>query len=144
LFGFANITANNGWGMAVVGAAIVFTGLVVLSFVISQIHRILEFWEQRDKFFTRTQKGPAQSAESQRLQAAAAKEQHLPTVKELASIYRPLVTQLKEPFQIIQLFEITKKMDLPHPHLSIRSLQEAGILVAQGDGLFIWDNQKAS
>jgi hypothetical protein len=144
LFGFANITAHNGWAMAAVGAAIVFSGLVVLSFVISQIHKILELWEQRDKFFARIKKGPSQTAESQGLETAATKEHHIPTVKELASIYRPLVTQLKEPFQIVQLFEITKKMDLPHPHLSIKSLQEAGILVAQGDGMFTWDNQKAS
>jgi hypothetical protein len=31
-------------------------------------------------------------------------------------------------------------MDLPHPHLSIQRLQEAGILVAQGDGTFTWNN----
>ena len=29
MFGFENITANNGWAMAVVGATIVFIGLVV-------------------------------------------------------------------------------------------------------------------
>ena len=130
--------------MAVVGAAIVFMGLVILSFVISQIHKILELWEQRDKFFARNKKGLVPAAESQGIEATAIKENHLPTVKELASIYRPLVTQLKEPFKIVQLFEISKKMDLPHPHLSIRSLQEAGILVAQGDGMFTWDNQKAN
>jgi hypothetical protein len=144
LFGFENITANNGWAMAVIGATIVFAGLVVLSFVIAQIHRILELWDQRDKFFNGGKKRAAQTVKSKELEAAATKEHHIPTVRELASIYRPLVTQLKEPFQIVQLYEITKKMDLPHPHLSIKSLQEAGILVAQGDGTFTWDNQKAS
>ena len=48
MYGFDNITANNGWAMAVVGASIVFAGLVVLSFVISQIHKILELWEKRE------------------------------------------------------------------------------------------------
>ena len=49
MFGIDNITNNNGWAMAVVGATTVFLGLVVLSFVISQIHKILELWENRGK-----------------------------------------------------------------------------------------------
>ena len=143
MFGFENITANNGWAMAAVGASIVFVGLVILSFVISQIHKILEFWEQRDKRGTQRKTEPAQTAETRQPEVPVYREHRIPTVKELASIYNPLVEQLKEPFQIVQLFEISKKMDLPHPHLSIKSLQEAGILVAQGEGRFTWDKQKA-
>ena len=66
------------------------------------------------------------------------------SVKELASIYTPLVEQLKQPFNLLQLFDISNKMDLPHPHLSIKYLQEAGVLVPQGDGTFTWDKQKAT
>jgi hypothetical protein len=141
LFGFENISANNGWAIAVVGASIVFLGLVILSFVISQVHRILKLWEQRDEYFNRKEK-QAKIEESETIKAPVAIQRHLPTVKELTSIYRPLVEQLKQPFDLLQLFEISKKMDLPHPHLSIKSLQEAGILAAQGDGTFIWDKQK--
>lgn len=46
MIGIENITNNNGWAMAAVGASIVFLGLVVLSFVISQIHKILKLWEE--------------------------------------------------------------------------------------------------
>ena len=56
MFGFENITANNGWAMAVVGASIVFVGLVILSFVISQIHVILNLWERKDEFLNRNKK----------------------------------------------------------------------------------------
>jgi Na+-transporting methylmalonyl-CoA/oxaloacetate decarboxylase gamma subunit len=143
LFGFENISANNGWAMAVVGASIVFLGLVILSFVISQIHKILKFWEQKDKFFSRNKK-QAQVEEPKPIKAPVSIQRHLPTVKELTSIYRPLVEQLKQPFQLIQLFDISNKMDLPHPHLSIKYLQEAGILVPLGDGTFTWDKQKAN
>jgi hypothetical protein len=141
LFGFENITASNGWAMAVVGATIVFLGLVILSFVISQVHKILALWEKRDAYFNQKAK-KAELKEPKTVKAPVSVQRHLPTVKELTSIYRPLVEQLKQPFNIMQLFEITKKMDLPHPHLSIKSLQEAGILVAQGDGTFTWDKQK--
>jgi len=143
LFGFENITANNGWAMAVVGASIVFVGLVILSFVISQIHVILNLWERKDEFLNRNKK-QTQTEEPKTIKAPVSIQRHLPSVKELASIYRPLVEQLKQPFDLLQLFEISKKMDLAHPHLSIKYLQEAGVLVPQGDGTFTWDKQKAS
>ncbi len=137
MFGIDNITNNNGWGMAAVGASIVFLGLVVLSTVIAQIHKILEFWENRNRKKASRVMPPEDKA-------PALQEQRLPTVSELCSIYRPLVEQLQEPFQLIQLHEKTKKMDLPHAHLSIKCLQEADILVAQGDGTFVWNKQKAN
>ncbi len=137
MFGIDNITNNNGWAMAAVGATIVFLGLVVLSFVISQIYKILEFWENRGKKQARPEEPPKDKG-------PAFRETRLPTASELCSIYRPLVAQLKEPFQLAQLYEKTKIMDLPHPHLSIKCLQEADILVARGDGTFIWNKQKAN
>ena len=143
MFGFENISANNGWAMAVVGATTVFLGLVILSFVISQIHKILKLWEQKDEFFNRY-KNQAQIEEPKPTKAPVSRQRRLPTVKELTSIYRPLVEQLKQPFDLLQLFEISNKMDLAHPHLSIKYLQEAGVLVPQGDGTFTWDKQKAN
>ena len=143
MFGFENITANNGWAMAVVGASIVFVGLVVLSFVISQVHKILKLWEKRDEFLHRDET-PAQIEEPKPTKAPAPVQHRLPSIKELTSIYRPLVEQLKQPFDLLQLFEVSNKMDLPHPHLSIKYLQQAGILVPQGDGTFTWNNQKAN
>ena len=138
MFGFENIAANNGWAMAVVGASIVFLGLVVLSFVISQVHKILKLWERRDEFLDRDKK-QAQIEKPKPIKMAVPVQHHLPSVKELTSIYRPLVEQLKQPFDLPQLFEISNKMDLPHPHLSIKYLQQAGVLVPQGDGTFTWE-----
>ena len=143
MFGFENITANNGWAMAVVGATTVFLGLVILSFVISQIHKILKLWERKDEFFNRHKK-QAQIEEPKPTKAPVSRQRRLPTEKELTSIYRPLVEQLKQPFDLLQLFDISNKMDLAHPHLSIKYLQEAGVLVPQGDGTFTWDKQKAN
>ncbi|MBW2439998.1 MAG: OadG family protein [Deltaproteobacteria bacterium] len=136
MFGIDYITNNNGWAMAVVGATTVFVGLAVLSFVISQVHKLLDAWENRTK-------DNAVAAERPTKKAPARQEQRLPTVSELCSIYRPLVEQLQEPFLLTQLFEKSKEMDLPHPHLSIKSLQEADVLVARGDGTFTWNQQKA-
>jgi hypothetical protein len=143
VYGFDNIVANNGWAIAVVGASIVFAGLVALSFVISQIHKILELWEKRGVLKER-QKEESPTDETQKIQGPLYKAQHLPTVNDLTSIYRPLVEQLKEPFELSQLFEISNKMDLAHPHLSIKQLWEADVLIAQGDGTFTWNKQKGN
>lgn len=137
MYGFENITANNGWAMAFVGATIVFLGLVVLSLVISQIHKILNLWEKRDELFARSKDKP-RPGEAQTVAGPVYKQRRLPTVEELVSIYRPLVEQLKEPFDLVQLYEISNKMDLPHPNLSINRLREAQILIAQDDGTFTW------
>ena len=140
MYGFENISANNGWAIAVVGASIVFAGLVVLSFVISQIHKILELWEKRDVWLARFKEKPP-PAEAPKDQGLVYKNQHLPSVNDLISIYRPLAEQLKEPFELRQLFDISNKMELSHPHLSIKQLWGADVLIAQGDGTFIWNKQ---
>jgi hypothetical protein len=134
-----NITAANGWAMAAVGASIVFVGLVVLSFVISQMHKILQFWEERGANLLRL-KTRAPSPAAQKPEVPDFKEQHLPEVSELADTYGPLIETLNAPFNLTQVFEIAKENDLPHPHLSINRLREAGILVAQEDGTFTWKN----
>ncbi len=129
--------------MAFVGATIVFLGLVVLSFVISQIHKILELLEKRGETKVPTKAEPARP-EIPKIKSPVYKIPQLPTVNDLISIYRPLVEQLNEPFELPQLFEISNKMNLAHPHLSIKQLWDADVLIAQGDGTFTWNKQKGN
>ena len=109
MYGIDNITANNGWAMAAVGSTIVFLGLVALSFVISQIHNLLEFWEKRSEA-KEAQKAESPSIETPKPKGPVYKVPQLPTVNDLISIYRPLAEQLKEPFELPQLFEISNKI----------------------------------
>jgi hypothetical protein len=134
LYGFDNISANNGWAMAVVGATIVFLGLVALSLAISQIHKLLHVWETRAIFFKQRKKPEPTVTEP----APPEHIPHMPAAEELALIYRPLAEQLEEPFQLDRLYERAREIDLPHPHLSIKSLRDGGILLPQGAGAFIW------
>jgi hypothetical protein len=141
LIGIENITNNNGWAMAAVGASIVFAGLVVLSFVISQIHKILHLWENKEKYLNRFKKqAPADDADE--FDTLIYEERHLPEVDELVRTYSPLAEKLQEPFNLSELFEIANQADMPHPHLSIQALQEADVLVPQGDGTFTWNKLK--
>jgi hypothetical protein len=143
LIGIENITNNNGWAIAAVGASIVFMGLVVLVFVISQIHKILQLWEDRGKYLNRLKK-QAPIDDDEEFDTLIYEERHLPEIDELIRAYRPLAEKLQEPFKLSELFEIANQTDMPHPHLSIQRLQEAGILVARGDGTFTWNKQKGN
>ena len=49
MYGLDAIAANNGWAISGVGISIVFSGLCVLSFVISQLHKVLNLWESITK-----------------------------------------------------------------------------------------------
>ena len=141
MFGFENIANNNGWAIAAVGASIVFIGLVVLSLVISQIHRLLNLWEDREKIISRFKQQPA-AVKSQKSAELDYGDQRLPSVQQLVEAYQPLIEKLQEPFKLSQVFEIANKNDMPHPHLSIQRLQEADVLVAKGDGTFTWNEYK--
>jgi hypothetical protein len=147
LNGIENITANNGWAMAAVGATIVFAGLVVLSFVISQIHKILSFWEDRQQKSENAVKPedkpvakPAAKPEVKSVEKAKepAPQPNPLDAKKLADDYQPLVEELGESFNLTQLYELTKNKNLPHAHLSITYLREADILIPLGDGNFSW------
>ena len=50
MYGFDAINANDGWSIAAVGIIIVFTGLVLLSFIISQLYKVLDFIENPKRF----------------------------------------------------------------------------------------------
>ena len=146
--GIENITANNGWAMAAVGATIVFAGLVVLSFVISQIHKILSFWEDRQQKSERavepedkpvTKPAAKQEVKSVEKPKVPAPQPNPLDAKKLAEDYQPLIEELGESFSLTQLYELTKSKNLPHAHLSITYLREADILVPLGDGNFSWN-----
>jgi hypothetical protein len=140
VFGFEAIAAYNGWAMALAGALIVMSGLAVLSFVISQLHRIVDLLEYRKKNQEQTQNGSqtGQGGDSQKfimLQSSAE------DIMEKAAVYKQLVEQLGPSFQLSELYAVSNKHDLPHPHLTIKSLREAGILVPQGGGVFSWKQE---
>jgi Na+-transporting methylmalonyl-CoA/oxaloacetate decarboxylase gamma subunit len=125
VFSFELISANNGWAMALAGALIVMTGLSILAFIISQLHRLVAVFEKK---------------EVASVEATPEKipEKFPDSLDKVAALYEPLVKQLPESFGLEALFALTQKNNFPHPHLTIRSLREAGLLVAQGEGQFSW------
>jgi hypothetical protein len=136
VLGIDAITANNGWAMALTGACIVMTGLALLSFVISQLHKIIALTEGKGK----KQPTPEPAPEPQAIEVAAAEIDILDDLPAAARIFSPLTRDLGEVFPITALYRIFEKENLPHPHITIMALRGAGYLIPAGEGKFSWKN----
>ena len=123
--GIEAISYHHGWAMAFAGAMIVFSGLVALCLAISLFPRLVGFLEKR----------PQPTAPPQAPPAAPS----LPTdIDGAVILYQPLIDTLDQPFELAQLYARATQEELPHPHLTLSYLRQAGILVPQGEGLFTW------
>ncbi len=125
MIGLEAIAANNGWAMAITGITIVMSGLAILAFIISQLHKIIGFFEKKKAAASISAQLPADIDILNNPAAAAA-------------TYQQLTADLGESFQLAKLYEISERESLPHPHLTISALRDGGYLVPLGDGLFNW------
>jgi len=145
LYGLEAITFHNGWAMALAGALIVFAGLVILSTVIAQLHKLLTFWEKRHIKVEQKHKIPTED-EPEEESALAASTQFPSDINEIARLYKPLIEELGETFNLTDLYEISKKYDFPHPHITFAAFRDSEILIPHGEGVFTWnqpeDNEK--
>ena len=141
MFGFEAIEAHNGWAMALAGALIVMAGLTVLSVVISQLHRIVDLLEYRRR---KHELNPddAKAGPEVDTQPVSTPQPSVDDILEAATVYQPLVAHLGPSFQLSELYAVSSKHGLPHPHLTIKALREAGILIPHGNGEFSWKQGK--
>jgi len=139
LYGLQAIAAHNGWAMALAGALIVFSGLVILSFVISQLHKILTFFEKKP---VDIQQDPGEpDVEPPEDKPGFLLPKPFPEdINEIVRLYKPLVEALGETFYLSELYEMSRKNDFPHPHITLTALRESKILVSDGNGVFTWNS----
>jgi Na+-transporting methylmalonyl-CoA/oxaloacetate decarboxylase gamma subunit len=135
--GLAAITANNGWAMAAAGACIVIAGLSLLSFIISQLHKVIIFFEKEEK--------PAQTppAETAPAPSAQLKDEGIDALSDLqatAKLIRPFAVELGNSFKLAELYKTLDKANFPHPHITVRELKSAGYLTPSEEGRFSWNN----
>ena len=133
MYGLDAISATNGWSMAIAGALIVMSGLSVLSCVISQLHKIAALLEKGlDK-----KKGKAPIPVTELPPASNTKTPSF-NLEDARNSLAPLAEELGEEFDLKVLYEIATANDLPHIHLSIRSLRESGVIVPSAEGRYRW------
>jgi len=139
VYGFEAISMHNGWAMAMAGALIVFSGLVVLSTVISQLHKVLEFFEDRiDRYKA---KRAAVSSEGSPEPPEFKKENENSFLADLDRVinrYKTASEPLGETFALTELYRLARAIDAPHPHLTISYFKQHDYLIAHGDGIFSW------
>ena len=140
VLGIDAITANNGWAMAFTGACIVMTGLALLSFVISQLHKIIALTEGKGKRHPAPVPEAALPAKPPAKELLAAEIDMLDDLPAAARFYSTLTVDLGEVFPLAALYRICQKENIPHPHITIAALREAGFLAPAGDGNFSWKN----
>jgi uncharacterized membrane protein YcjF (UPF0283 family) len=135
LYGLEAITVQNGWTMAIVGALIVMTGLAVLSFVISQLHKVAALLEKGLKQRSNKTQGIKDGPRATAVLKTSTLDLH-----EARKRLAPLAAELGDSFELQHLYELANSNALPHVHLSIRSLRESGVIIPVGDGRFIWQH----
>ncbi len=132
--GLENISVNDGWAIALMGVSIVFTGLILLSLCISQLHKIIDFWENIGKEKdTQPQKYITPPRESPVFQAPVHDEE-----PETIRQYKVLVDRLEQPFSLPDLLELAERIGLYNPHSTINYLLEKKIIIPDKNGYFIW------
>jgi hypothetical protein len=126
------ISANNGWAMAATGAIIVMLGLATLSVIISQLHKIVALFEPKPAEPQAPPKTPTK---------AAAEENLLSDTAAAAKFYKAISEPLGDSFPLSQLYALCQKENLPHVHITVRSLRSDGFLTPTGnDDLYGWQN----
>ena len=140
MYGLEAINASNGWAISVVGVTIVFTGLVMLSLVIAQLHKVLALWENPSKikaFFKAKQpkEQPEKLQEKQISDHAIFTENQ----QEVAKQFALLVRTMEDHFSLPRLLHLAQISDLKDPCSNLNKLLKTKIIVPDGSGFFTWD-----
>lgn len=150
MYGIEAINEADGWAMALLGILVVFFSLLVLSLIISQLHRILAALEKPARWFpeyrpsgktsesgSAPDSGAATTAGTGKNTAEAPHPPiNLENIGKLAEAWSPLLKRLDDPFQLADLYRIAAENDFPHPHLSITRMRQKNILAPVGNRLF--------
>lgn len=135
MYGLEAISANNGWAMAIIGPLIVMSGLIVLSIIISQLHKLVAIFDKKAK---QTTEPPTKSKVKSKDEISV--PNILPNdILEIAKIYQMLIDKLEQPFELRDLYQVAEQNNFPHPILTVSRLRDAEILIREGEGLFIWN-----
>ena len=139
MFGFEAIAHHNGWIMALTGALIVFTGLTILSLAISCIPKLMAIFENRIVTVSEDGAGIIPREDRGEFTPATTVPSTMPLeLAACAEIYDTFIQDLGQCFPLTSLYQLCRQKEIPHPHITISALRQAGYLTAEGDGQFSW------
>jgi hypothetical protein len=111
---------------------IVTLGLVALAFLFFQREKIAALFKPKQL----SNEAPHRPCPT------AVEEAHIDLLSDLAGAAlqcRRIGAEIGSGFKLSELYRLLEKHNWPHPHLTIRSLRENGLLVPAGEGLFGWN-----
>ena len=135
MYGLEAISANNGWAMAIIGPLIVMSGLIILAIIISQLHKVVAIFDKKAKQTTE----PTVESKVKSKDEISVPKIFPNDILETAKIYQMLIDKLEQPFELSDLYKVAEQNNFPHPILTVSHLRNAGILISEGEGLFIWN-----
>lgn len=124
MYGFEAITHYHGLAIAAVGITIVFTALVALFIILSQLHKLLGVWENREAYIKRLRRLVGKG----RKPAPARKPIPPQDLHESARQFSILIKSLGEPFSLPKLIEMAEIIGIGRPHSTVNSLMQAGLI----------------
>lgn len=123
--------------MAIAGVLIVFAGLVILSTTIAQFHKVLHFIENRGSY---PQHRAGRRLKNGSAEAPTPSLKIPPVLQESARQYKLITSRIGEPFSLPKLVKLAGISGMPNPHATINDLIQAGLIVPDGQGYFLWNN----
>jgi len=142
LYGLEAINANNGWAISVVGVTIVFSGLVTLSLVISQLYRVLALWENSSKIKTLFKaKQPKDQSEEFQEKEIIDQAVFTGSQKEGAKQFSLLIRIMEDHFSLPRLLHLAQISDLKNSHSNLNNLLKTNIIIPDGSGFFTWEKE---
>ena len=142
MYGLEAINANNGWAISVVGVSIVFSGLVMLSLVISQLHKVLALWENPSKIKALFKiKQPEDQSDKLQEKEIADQAVFTESQKEVVKQFGLLIRTMEDHFSLPRLLHLAQISDLKNPHSTLNNLLETKIIIPDGSGFFTWEKE---
>lgn len=143
MYGLEAINANNGWAISVVGVTIVFSGLVTLSLVISQLYRVLALWENPSKIKTLFKaKQPKNQSEEFQEKEIIDQAVFTGSQKEGAKQFNLLLIKtMEDHFSLPRLLHLAQISDLKNSHSNLNNLLKTNIIIPDGSGFFTWEKE---
>ncbi|HEC30980.1 MAG TPA: hypothetical protein ENI41_00655 [Deltaproteobacteria bacterium] len=141
MYGVDAISAANGWMITVAGISIVFSGLLVLCFFISNMEKAIKLWDKQKEKVKHAKLKPvpelvkSKKTRDDKKRATVTKVVWLsPEQVEIYNYYRWITERLGEPFSLQRLLEHAEKRGIHRPHYHLDMfLQEGLIYDAGGD-----------
>ncbi|WP_020585517.1 OadG family protein [Desulfobacter curvatus] len=136
LYGFEAINVHNGWAISVVGITIVFTGLVALSVLISQLHKLVALYDNPGrikKLFALKSESAVKASTPKKYMVLTERQ------KQICRQYNLLAQTMDDVISLPKLLRMAELSGLQDPHANINLLIKSGILCADEQGYFTWD-----